>query len=129
MPPAASLNKTLYKQVHSNSYHKIFSMSRFLIVVVFIAGLVFQSCSKKDGTGDGNGTPPVNPGTGETATMKLIPDSMFRVYLKANVCPNAFDATGKLIDITNSEVKNFTGTMKLDTFTCPKPYCSVVERH
>jgi hypothetical protein len=47
---------------------------------------------------------------------------MFRVYLKANVCPNAFDQTGKLIDITNSEVKNFTGTMTIDTFTCPRPF-------
>ena len=47
---------------------------------------------------------------------------MFRVYLKANVCPSAFDKTGKFIDITNSEVKNFTGTMQIDTVTCPRPF-------
>jgi hypothetical protein len=58
----------------------------------------------------------------ETETMKLIPDSMFRVYLKANVCPTAFDPTGKLIDITNSEVKNFVGTMNIDTINCPRPF-------
>ncbi|HET7897912.1 MAG TPA: hypothetical protein VFL47_09590, partial [Flavisolibacter sp.] len=68
------------------------------------------------------GNPPVDPGTGETATKKLIPDSVFRAYLKANVCPTAFDASGKYIDITNSEVKNFSGTMTLDTITCPKPF-------
>jgi hypothetical protein len=47
---------------------------------------------------------------------------MFREYLKKNVCPTAFDKTGKLIDITNSEVKNFAGTMTIDTLTCPSPY-------
>src|SRR5436190_4874115 len=95
-------------------------MSKFLTVFILIAGLFAQSCSKKINNGPDN--PPVVPV--ENANMKLIPDSMFRVYLKANVCPNAFDASGKLIDITNNEVKNFAGTMNIDTFTCPRPFVS-----
>src|SRR5688572_23266158 len=94
-------------------------MTKFLLLVVLITGLLLQSCSKKSGTDDPK---PVDPGTGETETLKIIPDSIFRVYLKANVCPNAFDQSGKRIDITHSEVKNFAGTMKIDTFTCPAPY-------
>ena len=94
-----------------------FNLSRFLAVIL-LTGIVAQSCSKKTdpipGGGDNN---PV-----ETETMKLIPDSMFRAYLKANVCPTAFDKTGKLIDITNSEVKNFMGTMTIDTINCPRPF-------
>src|SRR5688572_721764 len=95
-------------------------MSRFLTAFILISGLIVQSCSKK--IDNGSGTTPVPPV--ENPNMRLIPDSMFRVYLKANVCPNAFDATGKLIDITHSEVKNFNGTIQLDTFTCPRPFVS-----
>src|SRR6187402_2427236 len=98
----------------------MFSMYRFLTAFILIASLLVQSCSKK--MDNGSGTTPVPPI--ENPNMRLIPDSMFRVYLKANVCPNAFDATGKLIDITHSEVKNFSGTMKIDTFTCPRPFVS-----
>src|SRR5215510_12959525 len=91
---------------------------RFLLAVVALTtGVFIQSCSKK--------TDLPNPGNGgpvETETMKLIPDSMFRVYLKENVCPNAFDKTGKLIDITHPEVKNFAGTMKIDTISIPSPF-------
>ena len=94
---------------------------RILALLILSTGMLMQSCSKKSGD-DGPNPPPVDPGPVETATMKLIPDSVFRAYLKANVCPNAFDQTGKLIDITHSEVKNFTGTMKIDTFTCPRPF-------
>ena len=96
-------------------------MSKILAAFILIAGLFAQSCSKKINNDPGTGpvTPPVaNP------NLKLIPDSMFRVYLKANVCPNAFDVTGKLIDITHTEVKNFTGTIQVDTFTCPRPFVS-----
>lgn len=94
-----------------------------LLAVTILSAMLIQSCSKKSG-GDDPVPPPVDPGPVETATMKFIPDSIFRVYLKANVCPNAFDRTGKLIDITNSEVKNFAGTMKIDSFTCPRPFVS-----
>src|SRR4029079_12964126 len=97
-----------------------FNFSRLLAVLILLTGILTQSCSKKDGPKPGIvDTDPV-----ETANLKLIPDSMFRVYLKANVCPNAFDVTGKLIDITHSEVKNFSGTMNIDTFTCPRPFVS-----
>src|SRR6187549_524980 len=96
------------------------NMSKFLTAFILIAGLLVQSCSKKINNGPDN--PPVVPV--DNPNLKLIPDSMFRVYLKANVCPNAFDVTGKLIDITNSEVKNFSGTMNIDTFTCPRPFVS-----
>src|SRR5688572_1041779 len=96
-------------------------MTKFLLLVVLITGLLLQSCSKKSGTDDPK---PVDPGTGETETLKIIPDSIFRVYLKANVCPNAFDQSGKRIDITHPEVKNFIGTMKIDTVTCSIPYVS-----
>jgi len=93
---------------------------RVLFAAVIMTGLMIQSCSKKNEV-----APPDNGGIpGETATLKYIPDSMFRVYLKKNVCPNAFDKTGKLIDITNSEVKNFAGTMTIDTINCPAPYVS-----
>jgi hypothetical protein len=92
-------------------------MLRILTIIILIAGLLMQSCSKKS-NGDVN-TNQGNNGPVETATIKFIPDSMFRVYLKANVCPDAFDKTGKFIDITNSEVRNFNGTMQIDTVTCP----------
>jgi hypothetical protein len=98
----------------------MFRMSRFLTAVILIAGLLLQSCSKKSGMD--SGPEPIDPV--ETGNLKAIPDSMFRAYLKANVCPNAFDQTGKFIDITHSEVKNFTGTMTIDTFTCPRPFVS-----
>lgn len=100
---------------------KTFNFARFFAAAVLIAALM-QSCSKKDAlpdSGTGPGTDPV-----ETATLKLVPDSMFRAYLKANVCPNAFDKSGKLIDITHNEVKNFTGAMSIDTFNCPRPFVS-----
>jgi hypothetical protein len=100
---------------------KVFSMRQFLIATIVLAGLFLQSCSKKSSLDSGT-TPPPQPG--ETATLKLIPDSMFRVYLKANICPNAFDKSGKYIDITNSEVSNFTGTIQIDTITCPQPFVS-----
>src|SRR5215510_5223635 len=78
---------------------------------LLLAILALQSCSKKmDVTPGGDDDKP-----GETETMKLVPDSMFREYLKANVCPNAFDKTGKFISITSSEVKNFSGTMTINT--------------
>ena len=95
-------------------------MYRFLTAFILIASLLVQSCSKKIN----NDPAPPPPGPVENANLKLIPDSMFRVYLKANVCPNAFDVTGKLIDITHSEVKNFNGTIQIDTFTCPRPFVS-----
>src|SRR6188768_228082 len=98
----------------------MFSMYRFLTAFILIASFLVQSCSKKIN----NDPAPPPPGPVENANLKLIPDSMFRVYLKANVCPNAFDATGKLIDITHSEVKNFNGTIQIDTFTCPRPFVS-----
>ncbi len=94
-----------------------FNFSR-LLAVILLTGIIAQSCSKKtDPPPGGDNTNPV-----ETETMKLIPDSMFRVYLKANICPTAFDKTGKFIDITNSEVKNFMGTMTIDTINCPRPF-------
>ena len=94
------------------------NLSNLLAAIILVAGVLTQSCSKKS-------DPPPPPGggiPGETETMKFIPDSMFRVYLKANVCPNAFDATGKLIDITHPQVKNFAGTMTIDTINCPRPF-------
>src|SRR6476620_4279870 len=123
MLQAGSSNKTRYKFYSTNSlYLKTYSMSRLFFIGVLITGLLLQSCSKKSST-DGGGDPkPVDPGTGETATLKLIPDSVFRVYLKTKICPNAFDQSGKRIDITHPEVKEFVGTMNIDTFTCPKPY-------
>ena len=94
------------------------SLSQLLGALLLLTGLFVQSCKKSN-----DGAPPPVDGTPkETATLKYIPDSMFRQYLKANVCPNAFDKTGKLIDITNSEVKDFTGTMNIDTITCPSPF-------
>jgi hypothetical protein len=95
-------------------------MYKFFASVIVLTGLL-QSCSKNK-----NSDPIVDPGgmPVETATLKLIPDSVFRVYLKTNVCPNAFDKTGKMLDITNSEVVNFSGTMTIDTVTCPKPYAA-----
>lgn len=99
---------------------KNLAMLQYIIAALIIAMLVLQSCSKsKEKPG-----PVDNGGPNETETLKLVPDSMFRAYLKANVCPNAFDKTGKLIDITNSEVKNFSGEMIIDTFTCPYPFVS-----
>ncbi len=89
-----------------------------MAAIILITAVLIQSCSKKT-------DPPPPPGggiPGETETMKFIPDSLFRVYLKANVCPNAFDATGKLIDITHPEVKNFAGTMTIDSINCPRPF-------
>ena len=99
-------------------------MFRILSVFILSAGLL-ASCSKKSG-GDSNPTP-VDPTPHETDILKYIPDSMFRVYLKANVCPNAFDKSGKFIDISNTEVKNFTGTIRIDTFTCPRPFVSSLQ--
>ncbi|AEW00024.1 hypothetical protein A4D02_29195 [Niastella koreensis] len=96
---------------------KIWSLSQFLVVILLIAGLFIQSCSKKVGDAKPDDGTPV-----ETDVLKLIPDSMFRVYLKTNICPDAFDKTGKLIDITNPEVKDFAGTLKIDTITCPRPF-------
>ena len=98
---------------------RIWSLSQLLVVVLLIAGLLIQSCSKKVGDSKPDDQTPV-----ETDNMKLVPDSMLRVYLKANICPNAFDKTGKLLDITNPEVKNFTGAMIIDTNTCPTPFVS-----
>lgn len=96
---------------------KIWSLSQFLVAILLITGLFIQSCSKKVGDAKPDDGTPV-----ETDVLKFIPDSMLRVYLKANICPNAFDKTGKLIDITNSEVKNFAGTITIDTITCPRPF-------
>ncbi|MCU7547892.1 hypothetical protein OCK74_02145 [Chitinophagaceae bacterium LB-8] len=94
----------------------IFSLPRILASVMVVSSILLFACSKKsvapEDLTDNNGNPQ------ETATLKLIPDSVFRVYLKANVCPNAFDNTGKRINITNAEVTNFTGTMNIDTVTC-----------
>jgi hypothetical protein len=100
---------------------KSLALLQYLIAALLIAMLVLQACSKKMDVDPGPGG---NPNPGETETMKLIPDSMFREYLKANVCPDAFDKTGKFIDITSSQVKNFTGTMSIDTINCPFPYVS-----
>ena len=97
---------------------------KLFATVILLTGILVQSCSKKGGD-DNNPDPGPGTGntnTGETETMKLITDPVFRAYLKANVCPNAFDATGKFIDITNSEVKNFSGTMTIDTINCPRPF-------
>lgn len=97
---------------------KALTLSQLFTAAVVVAAMLIQSCSKKGvEPGPGPGGDPV-----ETETMKLIPDSIFRVYLKANVCPNAFDKTGKLIDITHNEVKNFIGTMTIDTITTASPY-------
>jgi hypothetical protein len=100
--------------------NKHLTLLQYLVAALLIAMLVLQSCSKSNSKPDsGNTGIP-----GETATLKYVPDSMFREYLKKNVCPNAFDKSGKMIDITNSEVKNFTGTMSIDTVNCPAPYVS-----
>src|SRR3954466_511473 len=99
---------------------KSFNLSGLLAAIILLAGLFAQSCSKKTNLNPG-GDNPVIPGQ-ETETMKMIPDSVFRAYLKANVCPNAFDKSGKLIDITHSEVKDFAGTMNIDTVNCPRPF-------
>src|SRR4051794_21847537 len=96
---------------------KKYNLLQFLTAIMLMAGLLIQSCSKK--VSDGG---PVNQEPVETDILKLIPDSMFRVYLKTNICPNAFDKTGKLIDITSPEVVNFTGAITIDTFTCPRPF-------
>ena len=97
---------------------KTLNLSQLSIAAFVVVVMLVQSCSKKGvEPGPGTGGDPV-----ETETLKFIPDSIFRAYLKANVCPNAFDKTGKLIDITHSEVKNFAGTMKIDTITTASPY-------
>lgn len=103
---------------------KTSSLIQYLTAALLVAATLLQSCSKKT---DGPGPGPVDNEPKETETLKLIPDSLFRVYLKANVCPNAFDKSGKLIDITHSEVKNFAGTISLDTFNCPRPFVSSVK--
>src|SRR5688572_70607 len=109
-------------KIEMNTMKQIsFNLSRLMAAGILLVGMLAQSCSKKN---DGPGTGPTDNNPVETETMKLIPDSVFRAYLKANVCPNAFDATGKLIDITNSEVKNFSGTMTIDTINCPRPFVS-----
>ena len=94
------------------------NLRSLLAAVIILAGVLVQSCSKKTDLPPGTG----DPIPGETETLKLIPDSIFREYLKANVCPNAFDKSGKLIDITHTEVKNFVGTMIIDTIDLPSPY-------
>src|SRR5688572_13728118 len=68
---------------------KIF-MFRFLTAVILITGLLLQSCSKKSGSD--TGPEPIEPVV--TGNLKSVPDSMFRAYLKATICPNAFDKTG-----------------------------------
>src|SRR5262249_29880760 len=98
-------NYTIMKQ-------RIWDLSQVFVAILFITGLFVQSCSKKV---NGDGQSGIDQGPVETDTWKLVPDSMFRVYLKANVCPNSFDKTGKMIDITNNEVKSFTGAMTIDT--------------
>src|SRR5688572_1822315 len=109
-------------KIEMNTMKQIsFNLSRLMAAGILLVGMLAQSCSKKN---DGPGTGPTDNNPVETETMKFIPDSMFRAYLKANVCPNAFDKTGKLIDITNSEVKNFAGTMTIDTINCPRPFVS-----
>jgi hypothetical protein len=119
MQPVVSSNKILYNPIETQILNKkIFNMLRFLSALI-LASCLLVSCSKKSGGGDPT---PVDPAPHETDILKFIPDSMFRAYLKANVCPNAFDKTGKFIDISNSEVKNFTGVMNIDTFTCPRPF-------
>src|SRR4030095_6956743 len=97
---------------------KDLALLQYLVVALLMTMVVLQSCSKKMDVGPG----PDDNTPGETETMKFIPDSMFREYLKANVCPDAFDKTGRFIDITRSEVKNFTGAMTIDSITCPAPY-------
>ena len=98
---------------------KQIALLQYLIAALIIAMLVLQSCSKSTVKPSEE-----NPNPGETSTLKLVPDSMFREYLKANVCPNAFDKTGKLLDINSSEVKNFTGTMIIDTVNISRPFVS-----
>jgi len=98
---------------------KRYNLLQLMTAILLMAGLLVQSCSKK--VSDGG---PVNQEPVETDILKLVPDSMFRVYLKATICPNAFDKTGKLIDITNPEVANFSGTITIDTFTCPRPFAT-----
>lgn len=95
----------------------IFCGSGLTLAVMVMALLMIGSC-KKDSGGNGSNGNNGNNGNGvpvETATLKYIPDSLFRAYLKANICPTAFDKTGKLIDITNSQVANFSGSMTIDT--------------
>ena len=99
---------------------KDLAILQYLIAALIIAMLVLQSCSKSKV----DSTEPVDNTPKETETLKLIPDSIFRAYLKSNVCPNAFDKTGKFLDITHSEVKNFTGTMTIDTVKCHFPFVS-----
>ena len=105
-----------------NMKQRVLNLSHFLLVVMIMAGMVIQSCKKSNGEPAGGGGGTTDPQ--ETATLKLIPDDVFRAYLKANVCPNAFDKTGKLIDITHPEVKNFNGEMNIDTINCPSPFVS-----
>jgi hypothetical protein len=71
------------------------------------------SCSKSSG-GNNNNTGSKPPPS--DATHIYLYDTAFRNYLKAKICPDAFDASGRL-DITNAEVTGFTGTMTIDSST------------
>jgi len=80
---------------------------------LFIAGMTLAvSCSKKGGS-DNNNNPPPKPPAGD-ATHIYLQDTAFKDYLQANICPDAFDKNGRL-DINNSEVTGFTGTMTIDS--------------
>lgn len=76
-----------------------------LIVVMVLA----VSCSKN---GSSNNTPS-GPKPAD-ATHIYVQDSAFKAYLQAKVCPDAFDADGRL-DVTNEEVTGFTGKMQIDS--------------
>jgi hypothetical protein len=80
----------------------------FLTAVIVLA----ISCSKTNSPG--KNTPPGPPPA--DATHIYLPDSAFRNYLQAKICPDAFDKNGRL-DISNSEVTGFTGTMTIDSST------------
>jgi hypothetical protein len=67
------------------------------------------SCSKNGST---NNTPS-GPKPAD-ATHIYVQDSAFKAYLQANVCPDAFDADGRL-DVNNAEVTGFTGKMQFDS--------------
>lgn len=83
---------------------------------ILIGGMILAvialavSCSKKASNNGPSGPPHAD------ATHIYLQDTAFRDYLQANICPDAFDAYGRL-DISNSEVTGFTGTMVIDSST------------
>lgn len=78
--------------------------------LMLVMGLAI-SCSKNGSSNNNNTTTGPKPAD---ATHIYVQDSAFKAYLMAKVCPDAFDADGRL-DIEHSEVAGFTGKMQIDS--------------